>query len=1107
MNMMVCRICGGEIHYTPQQRMALCDSCGSAVMLTRRDNAVMLALHNKATMLRQEKQFAAAGEIYEGILQQFPDDAEAHWGSVLCRYGVVFVLDPHTGIWKPTMHQLQVASVLEDADYIAALRCADEQSRALYAEQAESIADIQRRIQAVRSREQPCDVFISYKESAEDGSRTRDSVIAQEIYDALTEKGYRVFYSRISLKHRLGEEYEAQIFSALLSARVMLVVGTRADYIQSEWVSNEWQRFLYLKQQDPARQLYPVYEDLTLDQLPADFLFFPPTDYSRRGALQDLIRNLDKVLSAHTAKASAAVHAPSIQAQRSSAAQGLLESATTCLQDGNFVQADEMLNQAIALDDHYAPLYLAKLLVELQLQHPRQLAEQADSFTYSPNWKKALRYADYQQRAEYESYIANKQTWQEAQAAKLMAEADAADTRRKLIGVIHELRRLTDVPGVEACLQACRQRLTETDDRVRRLCQSTDSIPRMIEAIHLLQTYCRGYTGCTAALMKFHTALQLALEQMLCCYSGELAIFTGKDYLCTNEQAMLRALKLTSFDGVTQVAPYQDSKGKCHAAVARNGGMEVTGYGMFDRDVIKRCQAQKDVAFVGYDYSEECGKIGPVCVDREGNLFDLLSKSDRPVKTNVLALAENCYAIRQAEGVFKNHTDIENELQHVRAYGDYYVTLNKNGCCQVINASAGSNAAKPSASYSCMAAVGSINGFMFLHNDGTVSVSHKPKEAVPNVKGWKNIVAIFCAFDDYIGFAADGSILSTNPEWEQRLASWHGVLLRDECRSAAAKKVLDVLLKETFSIQRTLENSIDVEAMRQLTDVTDAVCVKEMTVFLHRDGSVCGYGRNADALRQLSAWERITRLSGNNSWIAGFRADGTMECTNQQANDFYRLVPQDTRLDLQTNCPSEENIRGICSMPRQILTVPNCIYALDREGHVHARTTIVQILYSPAQLTQLKNALIVPETWQNIVQLANTETHLFGLMSNGTVCCCPLRESSDKRSITDENGYYHYGYQVEAWQGIRAIAAGAHHVAGLTDQGTVLICGGRILLGEEGRFASLSARSGKGNSFKQIDALYDPETWTDIAAIAAGYSYTIGIRRDGTVVASGDGWA
>ena len=44
----------------------------------------------------------------------------------------------------------------------------------------------------ISGKEAPYDIFICYKETAENGDRTIDSVIAQDVYDALTEKGYKI---------------------------------------------------------------------------------------------------------------------------------------------------------------------------------------------------------------------------------------------------------------------------------------------------------------------------------------------------------------------------------------------------------------------------------------------------------------------------------------------------------------------------------------------------------------------------------------------------------------------------------------------------------------------------------------------------------------------------------------------------------------------------------------------------------------------------------------------------------------------------------------------------------------------------------------------------
>src|SRR5699024_3258027 len=162
-------------------------------------------------------------------------EAEAYWGLVLCRYGIEYVDDPSTGKKIPTCHRSSFESILEDPDFEQAQENADAVSRKVYREEAKAIEDIRRRIVELSGKEQPYDIFICYKETDENGERTPDSVMAQEVYDALTEKGYRVFFSRITLEDKLGAEYEPYIFAALTSAKIMLVISTDYEYLNVLW--------------------------------------------------------------------------------------------------------------------------------------------------------------------------------------------------------------------------------------------------------------------------------------------------------------------------------------------------------------------------------------------------------------------------------------------------------------------------------------------------------------------------------------------------------------------------------------------------------------------------------------------------------------------------------------------------------------------------------------------------------------------------------------------------------------------------------------------------------------------------------------------------------
>ena len=266
-----CKMCGGDIEFTPGATYGTCEYCGSTSTIPQADDEQKLNRYNRANHFRQQCEFDKALNAYEKLLEQDDNDAEAHWGAVISRFGIEYVEDPATKKRIPTCHRVQVASILADADYLAAVEHApDETSRELYKQQAAEIAEIQKGILAISANEKTYDVFICYKETDADGQRTHDSQWAQDIYYGLTEHGYKVFFSRITLEDKLGQQYEPYIFAALNSAKVMVVVGSKPEYFNAVWVKNEWSRYLALMKTDHTRLLIPCYRDMDPYDLPEE---------------------------------------------------------------------------------------------------------------------------------------------------------------------------------------------------------------------------------------------------------------------------------------------------------------------------------------------------------------------------------------------------------------------------------------------------------------------------------------------------------------------------------------------------------------------------------------------------------------------------------------------------------------------------------------------------------------------------------------------------------------------------------------------------------------------------------------------------------------------
>lgn len=292
-----CKMCGGNLEVTTGSSVVTCEYCGTSQTISKSRDEIISNLYNRANDLRLKCEFDRAEQIYEKILEQDNTEAEAHWGIVLCRYGIEYVEDPTTKKHIPTCHRTSYESIVADTDYISAIKNADDNQKAIYQSEAKTIDAIQKDILAIAKTEEPFDIFICYKETDESGKRTVDSAIANDIYYQLTNEGFKVFYAPITLEDKLGQEYEPYIFSALNSAKVMLVVGTKPEHFNAVWVRNEWSRYLKLLKNDRTRLLVPCYRDMDAYELPEEFAHLQAQDMSKIGFVNDLIRGIKKVVA------------------------------------------------------------------------------------------------------------------------------------------------------------------------------------------------------------------------------------------------------------------------------------------------------------------------------------------------------------------------------------------------------------------------------------------------------------------------------------------------------------------------------------------------------------------------------------------------------------------------------------------------------------------------------------------------------------------------------------------------------------------------------------------------------------------------------------------
>ena len=396
-----CKMCGGDLNPAPGESVTECEFCGTKQTVPNQDNEKKLMLFSRANRLRFGCEFDKAAGVYESIIAEFAKEAEAYWGLVLCKYGIEYVDDPATGKKIPTCHRSSFDSVLDDPNLEQALENADAMARRVYRDEAKAIEELRKNIIEVSGREEPYDIFICYKETAPDGNRTVDSVLAQDVYDALTEKGYRVFFSRVTLEDKLGQEYEPYIFAALNSAKLMLAFGTDYEYYNAVWVKNEWSRFLKLMAKDKGKYLIPCYKNLDPYDMPKEFAKLQAQDMGKVGAIQDLLRGIEKILGG---KKTEATSQPAAATPGDNTAP-LLKRAFTFLEDGNWQEADAYCEKVLDIDPENAQAYLGKLMVELKAGWREALKDCKEPFDGSKNYQKAVRFGDAAMKKQLAGYI------------------------------------------------------------------------------------------------------------------------------------------------------------------------------------------------------------------------------------------------------------------------------------------------------------------------------------------------------------------------------------------------------------------------------------------------------------------------------------------------------------------------------------------------------------------------------------------------------------------------------------------------------------------------------------------------------------------------------
>lgn len=380
-----CKICGGEIQPNEDGRIGKCLYCGAVQTLPKEKDDKVSNILNRANDYRLNCDFDRAIYEYEKVMELDETEPEVHWGLFLSKYGVEYVKDNMTFSYKPTLHRISSISVFDDVDYQATIKYASDISAIQYKQDAENIENVMKELLLISTNQEPYDIFLSYKELDDvTRQRTIDSNLAYELYNALTAQGYKVFFAPKSLGVGL---YEPKIYSAIITSKVMIVLGTQPQYFNAVWVKNEWSRFAELVENGENKVIIPVFRDMEANQLPSRIAKYQAYDMSNIEFLPSILNVISQSVSKNSKVA---------YNKDASAEDVYLERGFLALEDGNFSQADSFFENVLNLNPHNSQAYFGKLMVEMKITKQEQILTSPKNLSEYKNFEKAVRFADYQ---------------------------------------------------------------------------------------------------------------------------------------------------------------------------------------------------------------------------------------------------------------------------------------------------------------------------------------------------------------------------------------------------------------------------------------------------------------------------------------------------------------------------------------------------------------------------------------------------------------------------------------------------------------------------------------------------------------------------------------
>jgi hypothetical protein len=545
--------------------------------------------------------------------------------------------------------------------------------------------------------------------------------------------------------------------------------------------------------------------------MPKEFARLQSQDMGKVGAMQDLLRGIEKILPLKKEEKKETV----ILQSGNGNADALLKRGHMALEDGEWQKADGFFEEVLNLNAECAEAYLGKLMAELQVTTPSDLINVSQPFENLKNYQKALRFGDKSLKAELEDYR------QQAAKARIYNSACALLTQGESKNICMALAQFESIPDwadSQEMMGKCREKLEQIRTEQASAYQSAEKLLTEGDLLGAGRAFARAHDYKDAVSRSY--AIWGTWGSLIpSCQNIAVGLRSNGTVIAVgdNEDGQCNVSKWTDIVSIT-------ASGSHTVGLHSDGTVVAVGC-----NAAGQCDVSKWTNIVSISTTSGCTfglKSDGTVIAVGNNIYGRCDVSDWTNIVAVYATMLNTYGLRSDGTVVA-------------------VGYNEDGQCNV-------------SGWTDVIAIAANGSYTVgLHSDGTVVAVGRNISGPCDVSDWTDIMAICVGDDHTVGLRSDGTVVAAgcNAAGECNVSNWTDIV------SISASHWCTIGLKSDGTVVAVGYNGDKQCNVSDWTDIV-AICATWGNSFgLRSDGTVVAVGNNEYNQCNVSGWHLFDNVN------------------------------------------------------------------------------------------------------------------------------------------------------------------------------------------------------------------------------------------------------